>query len=684
MSQQDTSLTYTDDGGALITLPSGYNPSEPRDGYTNLMDSIITDDEISYPSYYNESDLLNGRDFLNEMGRVCVSEFKDDLVSRDEWDKNAAQMVKLFTGFMDDKSWPWDNCSNVNLPFITIAVLQFHARVYESLLPPKNICQIDKTGFEDTLPAERVEKYMNWQILHNIPNFEYYQDKTLLLVPIVGCAFKKTFYNAVTRKKESRLVPASDFVVNYGAESLEECNRQSQILYLSRNDIRKRVNAGLFIKEAWSLPLGSISSLSQLKTELDKMKDKVSGQSDSRKDGDKTLTRVFIEQHREWDINKDGIAEDVIIYVDYETEKVVRIIHNEYKDEYEESQKINTFTEYGFLPNPNGFYPIGFGTLLKGLNESGNTILNEVVDAGALANLVAGFVSKRSGIKKGDLKFEMGKFPEVDTYVDDIKKALYVFDFKGPNQTLYAVLGLLYEYSKLVSSVSETMTGAMPASDTPAQTVLALIEEGRKVFSSIHRRLHRSFKEELKKLYILNKIYFDEIEYLSVIGERSNLVTPDSIPSLNDFKSFYDLQPVSDPNIISRGEKIIKAKETYELILTNPNTSTNSKAIDEAFRRYLITIDTPDIDILLEPIEPPDLSPEDENAGIIKEKPATALETQDHIHHLQVHEELLTGPFASILTPPGTKLLEQHKQEHYAFMYLQRSQVPQPEGVYGR
>jgi len=314
-------------------------------------------------------------------------------------------------------------------------------------------------------------------------------------------------------------------------------------LSLRKNEIRQRINAGVFLSDGWDLGSGTQKNPSLIKD----ASDEAMGISDSVDDIDKP--RLILEQHRGWDIDGDGIEEPYAITIDYETGKVLRIVSNVEGDE-----EIEYFTEYTFFPNPEGGYGLGFTTLILGLNEAANTIVNEVIDAGSLANLQGGFYLGKSGLKGKDLKFSQGEYKKIDAFVDDIRKAMFTHEFKGPNQTLYAVLGLLFDFSKLVSSISETMTGQMPASDTPATTVLALIEEGRKVFSTIHKRIHRSFKKELAKLYRLNSLYLDEQKYFKVLGIKN---IPDGQPvpiGRVDYASTYDIIPVSDPNITSRAE----------------------------------------------------------------------------------------------------------------------------------
>lgn len=670
--EMQQSMQMQPDGSALINLNMQEKIAERMTELSevaNIIDSIEATTDQIFPSYYSEQTLLSGEKMLEEMGQVVAKEYEQDLESRKTWESNTADQLKLFTSFMDIKTSPWSGCSNVNLPLLTVAALQFHARAYDALLPAKGVVQVVNTGDEDIERGERVGKYMNFQLYYEIKDFEEGMDKTLLQLPIVGCVFRKTYYDEINQVVTSSYISAADFIVNYGAYNLDSTPRKTHVLYMDKNDIRKRVKEGIFIQKAWDLSWDASYLNAQVpRSAIKEMIDKTIGEKETRTD---IIPRIILEQHRLWDIDRDGIAEPVVITVDYLDKKVLRVTDRRVKNF--DTGKVDTieyFTKYSFIPNPEGFYDLGFGTLIRGLNESANSIVNEVIDAGSLANLQGGFIMKRSGMRKGNLKFKMGEFQEVDTHLDDLQKAIYSFNFRGPNQTLYAVLGLLYEYSKLVSSISETMTGQLPASDTPASTVLALIEEGRKVFSSIHKRIHRSFKHELGKIYRLNGVFLDEKKYFKALGDTR-------IPQGNtmqigryDFKGTLDVIPVSDPNITSEAEKIMKAEQALKNIIElDPQ---NGNAIFAARKRYFEALGVPNISELLQPPPPPpDLPQEEENAAMITERPATVLPNQDHLHHLDVLEDLITGAYSGQLTPTAKKLVEAHKRDHIAGHYLQ-------------
>ena len=664
-------LTKHKDGSVSIDLEGYPEGDERMDSQSVNILHFLKDKK--YLSYYNEDKKISLEEMLKEMGQVVVDDYEEDLASRSVWEENTAEQVKLFTSFMQEKTFPWRGASNVNLPFLTIAALHSQSRAYDAIIPAKDIVRAYPVGNptqEEIEKADRITKYMNYQLLYKMKDFDDGMDKTLLQLPISGNVFRKTYRDFTDGVNRSEWLSAMDVVVNYGERDIDKADRITHRLYLTINQIRKRVASGFFIPKAWGLGPGNDSTGHS--DEVQDQMDESIGVEDTRTGLSKP--RVILEQYRDWDIDGDGIAEPYIITVDYETRDVLRIVDRRDFNGKGEIVVVNYFTHYGFIPNPEGFYLLVLGSLLRGLNEAGNTIINEVIDAGSLANLVGGFVTKRSGIKKGMLSYKMGEFKEVDTYIEDIKKALWVADFKGPNQTLYAVLGLIYEYSKLVSSVSETMTGQLPASDTPATTVLAWIEEGRKVFSAIHKRIYRSFSSELEKLYRLNSLYVQDDEYFAVVGDNGMPTGPTMQIGRTDFLDTINIFPVADPVITSRAETLMKVQQTYSIILENPLTRGNLVAVYEVTKRFLEALDVHNVEALLpKPEEPKPVSPVVENGMVLREEAPVVHPLDDDLEHMDTHEALMKGPFGLKVTPQGKKILEKHKQDHIAALYIKET-----------
>jgi len=676
------SVTFEPDGGAEVDLTdvaAAEAMQQPSEVF-NYAAVLAKEATPQFPSYRDPSKKLTGPEVLAEIGNVVCEEYDADEASRAEWREALAKDLKLFASFMQKKTTPWEGASNVNVPMMCISTIQFHARAVPSLLPPKEIVRAYPTSVEDRPRAERVQQYMNYQLLYEMDEFEEGMDKTLIQLPIEGSVFRKTYYDPIKGRSTSQYVSAMDLVVDYSTRRLEEARRITHLLRMSRSDIMKRVLAGVYLDSAAELKAPSSRQEAPGEAEIRDAVDTITGRRRPTLSQSTTSERLVLEQHRGWDFTGDGVEHPYVITVDYETRKVLRITERVWPDPATGREApVDYFTHYEFIPNPEGFYALGFGALLRGLNESANTIINEVIDAGALANLQGGFVSKRSTISKGALTFKMGEFVEFDGYVDDIRKAVYNFDFKGPNVTLFHVLGLIFEYSRQVSAVSETMTGQMPASDTPASTVLALIEEGRKVFSTIHKRLHRAFKKELRKLYRLNSIFLDEQRYFHVLGEDGmpDPERPEEIGKI-DFADVRDVVPVSDPEIVSKAERVLKAQQIWEITLSSPVTAQNQAAVTAAQMRLYqaLDVDRPQ-ELLPPPPEPPDLPPEEENAGFFTEQPAKALPQQDHQHHLGVHTSFKESLFVDKLSPTGRRYLDQHIQEHLGLLYLAQAQAVQ-------
>ena len=623
--------------------------------------------------------------FFKNLGKVVVEDFKNDKGLRSEWESNCAEVTKLFISAYSKKDFPWEGASNVMLPFITYATIQFQARAYTSIVTPKGLVKIKCFSKNPAVleRAKRVEEFMNFQLLYGIPEFEEGFEKTLIQLPLFGSAFRKTTLDYRTGKPTSTFVSVFDVVVDPNARSLKEASRISHIIRPQLHELRRYVEVGAFTNDA--LDLMSPSS-ETLVSEADITVSDETGVSMPQYHN----TRTLIEQYRWMDLHGDGNPSLYMIVVDYETQKVLRMVDMKIVNaNLEEVEHFNPFTHYVFIPNPVGFYGLGFGVLLRGLNEAANTIVNEVIDAGSLANMQGGFISKTAGIKQADIRFKRGEFKVIDAYVDDLKKAIFSFDFKGPNTTLYSVLGLLYEYSQVVSSISETMTGQLPASDTPASTVLALIEEGRKVFSSIHKRIYRSFQNELKKLYILDRLFLPYVNYYAVVGdnlESSGEMKMLTLKDLNleDFIEFlkYDfnldlvIQPVANPEIISRAEKIMKAQQALNEVKSNPILGQNPNSVWVATKYYLEQLEIDVIDELMgEPPRPKDIDPVTENSMYIAGDASEVLPEQNHMEHITTHNELLDGEYNEVLDKGSVAKLKRHIQQHYAMMYLQQKQL---------
>lgn len=496
-------------------------------------------------------------DKLNEISTQVKEGFEFDLQSRDEWEKSIDEYTKLALQFAEEKSWPWPKAANVKYPLLSTAAMQFNARSYPSLIPSTgevvkvNVVGFDRTG-EKLERAKRVSKYMSYQVLNDMKNWEEDMDKLLMILPIVGTCFKKTYYNNVTKKNVSELVLPKNLVVNYWAKSLEDAERISEILHsMTKRKVKAKMMSGFYRDIELGDPIPDPDKLN-LPTKVDE-----------------TTPYQIIEQHTYLDLDDDGYSEPYVVTFERQSGEILRIcarydedtIHLDDEGNLLCIDPIQYYTKFGFIPNPDGgFYDLGFGLLLSPLNESVNTIINQLLDAGTLSNLQGGFLGKGLKIKMGESRWQPGEWKPVNTTADDLRKQIVPLPVKEPSNVLFQLMGSLITSGKELASVAEIFVGKMPGQNTPATTTMATIEQGMKVFTAVYKRVYRSLKDEFYKIYCLNHIYMDPATYAEVL---------DSTIGPDDFsKSGYDVCPAADPNTATSTEKLMKAQGLLELLPT--------------------------------------------------------------------------------------------------------------------
>jgi len=626
------------------------------------------------------------QDELDKVGELVVRSFNVDVESRNDFDKRRALWLKMFAGYRSPKDYPWPKASNTHLPFILVACLQFQARAYEALIGKEIVKCYTRDGLMRDA-AKRTENYMNYQLRYEMADWEEDMDKLLMALPLDGFVVKKTYPDYETRQPVSKFLTVDEFVVNYRARNLNDPRlRKTHIIWKEIDKIKDLQDGKVFLSPEGLILDPEDSRIDGNMPEYQDMQDKVEGTQEP--DAEYTGKRKLLEQHVYLDINydpqtkklkkKDGRQHPYIITVDYTSQKVLRIVSRlEWDQDHERFNVREYFTGYSFIPNPNSIYSFGFGQLLDHMNEAADTALNQLLDAGHLNNIIAGFINKRAGLKKGDLGFEMGVFKEVDVMAPDIRNAIYQFQFKEPSRILFAVIGMLHDYVKETTTTAEWMSGKLPPSDTAATTMIAVIEQGLKVFSVIQKRLHRSFRQELRKIFDINRDVLDEKVY-GLIQDKTSSEWKTFQSGKADFSSNVMIIPVSDPNITSRAEKLIKSQQVLGEVKSNPLTAQNPTSIYFATKDYLESLEAPNIDAMLQkpepPPPPPDYPPEQENAMLIKDTITPALQHQDHRSHVTTHDGFKASNWSEQLTPHGKKLLEAHTMEHMSFLYLQDEQ----------
>ncbi len=494
---------------------------------------------------------------LVKIGKEAAEGFEADLASRKHWEDRLEEWLNLALQTMEEKSWPWPKASNVKYPLLSTAAMQFNARAYPSLIPSTgDVVKVAVIGQdldgEKQSRAKRVSTFMSYQVLNEMPCWEEDMDKLLIMLPIVGTVFKKTYYNPVIKKNVSELVLPKNLVVNYWAKSLADAERVSEILNsMSARKVKEKQMSGWFL----DVELG------------DPVPDMQVNSPGIRQD--ETTPYQIIEQHTYLDLDDDGYSEPYVVTFERLSGKVLRIaarfddstIYTDDEGKLLRIDPIQYYTKFGFIPNPDGgFYDVGFGLLLGPINESVNTLINQLVDAGTLSNLQGGFLGKGLKLKMGESRWQPGEWKPVNNTADDLRKQIVPLPAKEPSNVLFQLMGSLITSGKELASVAEIFVGKMPGQNTPATTTMATIEQGMKVFTAVYKRVYRSLKEEFEKIYELNSIYLDPKKYINIIDEEMGQ---------DDFdRDSYDVCPAADPNTATSTEKLMKAQALLELLPT--------------------------------------------------------------------------------------------------------------------
>lgn len=557
---------------------------------------------------------INLTDKLDEqtlavVGQKLLEQIEIDEDSRKEWMDTNKDWLRLAAQVREDKNFPWPGSSNVKYPLLTIASMQFHARALPNLINSSQPVRARVIGRDPdqskSKRAARISKYMSYQILEGMEDWLDEMDRLLFVLPMTGILYKKTFYSDAQERIRSTLVLPNDLIVNYHAQSYERA-RLTQVLYMDENEIYELQAAGIFR----DIELREPEYEELNRNAMDDI-DNLKGASDSDLN-----PYMLYESHCFLDLDDDGYKEPYIVTLTKEGE-ILRITARWGEDNifYSDTNKLikivpdEYFTPYIFMPDPaSAVSGLGLGSLLGPINESVNTLINQLIDAGTLSVLQGGFLGRGIKLRGGATRFRPGEWKIVNTTGDDIRKNVFPMPVKEPSNVLFQLLGLLIESGERVSSVSEMMIGDNPGQNQPATTTMAVLEQGLQVFTSIYKRIHRSLAKEYRKLYKLNGLYLNEDEYNLVLDE--NLVDPNTLLDISDFTlEDMDIRPASDPAIVSQAQKSVRAQALMEKLAMGLPLN-----VGVVTRRVLEAEDQEDIDDLMNVQPQPNPEVELENA----------------------------------------------------------------------
>jgi chaperonin GroES len=489
----------------------------------------------------------------------------------------------------------WVGNSNIIFPLITQAAIQFNARTYPAVIQNRNVVKGTIWGTDKGTPAtedgklegkpkmhpdgtpvwlsapgekrkraDRIGEHMSWQLLDQMKEWEGQTDGMLIQLPIIGGACRKTYRDPIEGRNRSLLVKLTNLVWNYHAPTFEDAPRHTEIITLYPHQIEENERAEVYLPLIYG-PGGGDDETN----------------SEQAQSGDEDAPHIFLEQHRRYDLDGDGYPEPYVVTIHKRSAKVVRIVARYDEDgiqtgkgadvdedsetgaltddegpDEEEILKIipvEHYTLIPFLPNPDGgSYPVGFGHLLRPLNEAINTTLNQMFDAGHLQNAGGGFVSDQLSIHSGPVGFQVGKYVRVGSKGQAIRDAVFPIPFPGPSSVLFQLLGALVKVSEGVAGTQEILAGGAEMANAPPTTILALIEQGLKVYTAIHKRVYRALKAEFNKIYRLNRLYLKENERYQV-GDEWREIT------LDDYRLGGGVEPIADPTMVTDMQKLGRA-----------------------------------------------------------------------------------------------------------------------------
>ena len=589
----------------------------------------------------NLAELLDDAELMR-ISNQLVDGIEKDKSSREDWERTYTDGLKyLGMKFDDERSEPFEGASGVIHPLLGEAVTTFQAQAYKELLPSGGPVKTQVIGaYDDAVEeqAQRVKEFMNYQITHVMEEFDEELDQMLFYLPLAGSAFKKVYYDEGLGRAVSKFVAPEDLIVPYFTTDLETCPRITNVVKMPENEVKKLQAIGFYRKI--EIETGDDEqTTSDAKEEINKL----TGIEPSYDTGEVSLlyeVHCNLEIDGFEDVDADGMPTGVklpyIVTIDANSNEVLSIRRN-FAENDPLKNKIEYFVHFKFLPGL-GFYGFGLTHMIGGLSKASTSILRQLIDAGTLANLPAGFKTRGIRIRDEDTPIQPGEFRDVDAPGGSLRESIQPLPFKEPSGTLLNLLGILVDGGKKFASIAEINTG-QGNPNAPVGTTLALLERSTKVLSAIHKRLHNSQKKEFKLLAQVFKEYLPAEYPYAIAGGQANI-------KLNDFDERVDIFPVSNPDIFSQSQRIAMAQEMMQLVQSNPEVHGPS-GIYESYKRMYAAIGVDNIDKILQPPPPTDPKPTEagvENNKLLLGQQAQAFGQQNHDAHIASHIALLQTP----------------------------------------
>ena len=608
------------------------------------------------------------------LGRIAsdlVGYIDDDLSSRQDWEDTYKQGLEFLGMKTEERTEPFEGSSGVIHPLLAESVTQFQAQAYRELLPANGPVRTQVIGAQSEMlvkQAERVKDYMNYQITYEMEEYDPELDQMLFYLPVIGSTFKKIYRDPLKQRAVSNFIHAEDLIVPYGATDLATSPRITHRITMDSNEVRKLQLAGFYS----DIDIPTDGTSDDQMDEVQESIDDIQGIHPSNSSTDLTLYEVHTDLDVEGfeDIGMDGeptgLKLPYIVTILEDTNEILSVRRNYPEDDpMKRAQKY--FVHYKFLPGL-GFYGLGLTHMIGGLAMASTSILRQLIDAGTLANLPAGFKARGARIRDEDSPIQPGEFRDIDVVGQTLQASLMPLPFKEPSATLYNLLGTLVDAGRRFASMADMKVGEM-SGETPVGTTMAIMERGTKVMSAIHKRLHYSQKMEFK---LLSKIFAQDIApYPYMVSQQFG-------PEIKaqDFDQRVDVLPVSDPNIFSMSQRIALAQSELQLVQSNPEIHGGPMGLYQAYRKMYEALGVTNIDAILPPPPPPPppANAAKENQNALMGVPLQAFPEQDHQAHIEAHMAVMATP-AMQLNPASIVALQGHIQEHIGLMAEKQAQA---------
>jgi len=637
--KEPVQVTPTEDGGVELD----FDPSKVNiEGQPNHFDNL--------------AELLPD-DILDPIGLELYQNYTDYKASRKDWERSYTEGLDLLGFKYENRTEPFQGASGATHPVLAEAVTQFQAGAYKELLPAEGPVRTQIVGNSDPqkeAQAQRVKDYMNYELMEKMGEYEPEFDQMLFHLPLAGSTFKKVYYDDLLGRAVSKFVPADDLIVPYSATSLEDAEAIMHVLKMSENDLRKQQVGGFYSDVELGAP-------SMMKDEVESKERELEG---TKKTGRQEPVYTLLECHvnldlegfEDKDVNGDftGIKLPYIVTVEEGSRKVLSIRRN-FDPNDPRKNRIPYFVHFKFLPGL-GFYGFGLIHMIGGLSRTATVALRQLLDAGTLSNLPAGFKQRGVRVRDEAAPIQPGEFKDVDAPGGNIRDSFMMLPYKEPSATLLTLMGVVVQAGQRFAAIADMQVGDGNQGAAVGTTV-ALLERGSRVMSAIHKRLYTSMRSEFRLLAKLFKTYLPPSYPYDVVGGRREV-------KQLDFDDRVDILPVADPNIFSMAQRITIAQTELQLATSNPKIHN----LYAAYRKMYEALGIKDIDKILPPPAP--IAPKDpalEHIDALAMKPFQAFRGQDHRAHITAHLNFMATNMVRN-NPPIMAALEKNILEHISLM----------------